>query len=118
MTCFEDITRNEVLIDLDWIAFVSFSLEIIFNCCTQYEEIDGTLVRSHKSIIWRYFKNGGLILDLISTAPLYLFENKNLTLFKLLRLIRLPRLRKVFGLKESGFLFESYTNRGNAVERV
>lgn len=66
----------------------------------------------------RYIRSGGLFLDLLSTLPLYLFNNNNLSLFKLLRLIRLPRLRKVFGLKESGFLFEGYTSRGNAVERV
>ena len=41
--------------------------------------------------IFDYFKSGGLIIDLIATAPLYLLENKNFAVFKLIRLIRLPR---------------------------
>ena len=50
---------------------------------------------------------------MIATAPLYLLENKNFTVFKLIRLIRLPRLASVFSVKRSGWIFNFYTENGS-----
>lgn len=79
--------------------------------------IDGTLVLSHWLIFLDYLKSGGLIIDLIATAPLYLLENKNFTVFKLIRLVRLPRLAQVFSVKRSGWIFNLYTENGSFTKR-
>lgn len=103
---------------MDWLCLASFSIEIIFNCCRQHEMIDGTLVRSHYLILKNYLKSGGLIMDLIATAPLYLLENKNFAVFKLIRLIRLPRLASVFSIKRSGWIFNFYVQSGTLTQRI
>ena len=33
---------------IDWVTFFIFSFDIAFNCCRQYRDIDGILVKEHK----------------------------------------------------------------------
>lgn len=86
----------EMLI-LEHIVFASFTLEIILKCM-RLESNDAS-ERSHSKIIKRYVKSPQFYVDFLATFPFYLFMNDpNETsstyavVFKLLRMIRLPKI--------------------------
>ena len=67
-TCFDQPTEVFFTV-MDWLIFVFFSLDIIFNCCRQFRDYDGIFVKSHRLIIYRYARSGWLFIDLIGTFP-------------------------------------------------
>lgn len=83
---------------VDTIVLLSFMMDIIFTMCKQYRDVHGLLVTSHKLIFIRYFKSGWLVIDVLSTFPFQLLDSasQNGYIVKLLRLLRIPRIVKVF----------------------
>lgn len=57
-------------------------------------------MRQHRLIIAKYFKSGWMFLDIIATFPLQNFVGDNLLVVKLIRMIRLPRILKIFNVNK------------------
>lgn len=77
-----------------------FGSEIVFNCMREYRDNTGIFVRDHRLIIAKYAKSW-FLFDVIASFPYALFISKNDVLaFKLLRLIRLPRMIKIAMLNQ------------------
>jgi len=68
----------------------------------EYIEPDSTTwVREHSKIAKKYVKSGWFFFDLLATFPFYLFNNANdLIWFKLLRMIRIPRIVNLLDLSK------------------
>jgi hypothetical protein len=79
---------------------VFFFLDIFFNILRQYRDLDGSLVTQHRLIIARYARSGWLFLDWIATFPLQYFVGDNILVVKLVRMIRLPRILKIFNVNQ------------------
>lgn len=77
-------------------TYISFALDIIFNFFRIYKDKEGVEVRSHSDIA-KHYASGTLIVDLISTFPFYLLPDVKLNL-KLVRLLRLTRIIKIFDM--------------------
>jgi hypothetical protein len=54
---------------VDWLIFASFFIDICFNFCRQYRDLNGMMVKSHKLIAIKYVKSGWLIIDILGTLP-------------------------------------------------
>jgi hypothetical protein len=62
----------------------------------RFPESDGEVNLKHSDIAKKYLKSGWFFFDLVATFPFYLFDVGNAgTWFKLLRLIRIPRIMAV-----------------------
>lgn len=83
---------------IDYLVTASFALDIIFSMCKQFRDLDGTFVRSHRIIIAKYARSGWLFLDIVATFPLQYFLGDNILAVKLIRLVRLPRIMKIFNV--------------------
>jgi len=57
---------------------------------------------THKDIAKAYFKSGWFFFDVVATFPFYMIEisGNYTTLFKLMRLIRIPRVLKLLDAKK------------------
>ena len=76
LICF-DLPYIQWIFALDIFTTICFILDIIFNLCRQYRDLNGTFVRSHRLIIARYAKSGWLFFDIIATFPLqYILSSK------------------------------------------
>jgi hypothetical protein len=49
-------------------------------------------MRSHLYIAKKYFKSGWLLLDLLATFPFYMLNNVNGIGFKMIRMVRIPKI--------------------------
>jgi len=59
----------------------------------EYIEPDSTTwVREHSKIAKKYVKSGWFFFDVLATFPFYMLDTANLIWFKLLRMIRIPRI--------------------------
>jgi len=73
-----------------------FTLDIILNFMLLKRNKDGNIIMKHSNIAQNYAK-GWLFLDIVATFPFNLFLKDNSgTFVKLIRLIRLPRILKIF----------------------
>lgn len=88
------------IIVLDLIVTICFFLDILFNFMRQFRDLDGTLVTQHRLIISRYARSGWLFLDIIATFPLQYIVGDNILVVKLIRMIRLPRILKIFNVNQ------------------
>lgn len=66
----------------------------------QFRDLDGSLVTQHRLIIARYARSGWLFLDTIATFPLQYIVGENILVVKLIRMIRLPRILKIFNVNQ------------------
>ena len=89
--------------DADWYRIINelffgvFTLDILVNCCRQYPDINGMLVRSHYLIIERYYKSGQLLTDIVALIPFELMSKVDNQIAMLIKLIRFYRFRNIFG---------------------
>jgi hypothetical protein len=87
---------NFFLDTMEYVVTAIFTIDIILNFMLLKKNKDGNIIRQHSDIASNYAK-GWLILDLIATFPFGLVVNNDRgTVFKLIRLIRLPRILKIF----------------------
>mmetsp|Transcript_15224 Transcript_15224/g.20611 ORF Transcript_15224/g.20611 Transcript_15224/m.20611 type:complete len:144 (+) Transcript_15224:554-985(+) len=98
-----DFPSEGFIYNMEHFVFGCFTLDIIFNFMRQYQDYKtNSWVTSHSDIAKRYFKSGWFFFDFIATFPFYLLPQEedsgssNLILFKLLRMIRLPRIKHLF----------------------
>jgi len=98
-TCFDQPDIGWI-IAIDLFITVCFTFDILFNLCRQFRDLDGTFVRQHRLIIAKYAKSGWLFLDIIATFPLQFFVGDNILVIKLIRMIRLPRILKIFNVQK------------------
>ena len=94
---------------VNWVTFFIFLLDIIFNCCRQYRDIDGILVKEHKQIVYKYFRSGQMIIDILATIPFHFF-NINKQAGNLIKLLRLFRLSRIWSFYDSGEFKEIVDN--------
>lgn len=73
-SCFESNPTNWYIF-INYFVFVSFLLDLIFNCCRQYKDNNGSYVNSHLKILFKYAKSGWLFLDILATIPFQMFSN-------------------------------------------
>mmetsp|Transcript_117341 Transcript_117341/g.163294 ORF Transcript_117341/g.163294 Transcript_117341/m.163294 type:complete len:90 (-) Transcript_117341:1450-1719(-) len=67
----------------------------------EYIEPDSTTwVREHSKIAKKYLKSGWFLFDVVATFPFYMFDTANLIWFKLLRMIRIPRIVNLLDLSK------------------
>lgn len=87
-----------------------FTIDIILNFILLKRNKDGNIIKSHTNIAKNYAK-GWLFLDVIATFPFGLVLNSDRgTVVKLIRLVRLPRILKIFSFDRVK-KFMSFTNR-------
>ncbi len=75
-------------------VFASFSTEIILKFMTLPDGDEDEKNRTHKAIAKKYLKSGWFFFDFIATIPFYLITDmgNNGIWFKLMRMIRIPRI--------------------------
>ena len=118
MTIFNLGTSNWVVIQ-DTIVFVSFVLDISFTICKKYRDVSGQLVTSHKLILTRYVRSGWFFIDVVSTFPFQLLgENSNGYIAKLLRLLHIPRIVKVFQLQNFNQIVKYFQYGSTRAEKI
>jgi hypothetical protein len=104
--CAFEFPTEKTLINLEHCVFASFTLEIIFMCMKLPPNADES-DRNHLQIIKRYLRSGRFFLDLTATFPFYLWQNNEAfggnstfgVLFKLLRMVRLPKILNLLNLE-------------------
>jgi hypothetical protein len=96
---FEFIKDPSYWMALEHACFGFFAFDIIFNFMRQFRDIDGTFVTSHQRILSRYFMSGWLLIDLVATFPFYALGSDSTLVFKMIRLVRLPRIIRIFSVK-------------------
>jgi len=93
-----------VLLILEHCVFAAFTIDIIFNLMRLPESMEGpNAKKDHSAIVKAYLKSGWLVLDCLATFPFYLFgEGEGASSlgmwFKLLRLVRLPKIMNLLDL--------------------
>lgn len=95
---FEKDTSNKgIVIDIiEWIVTIFFALDIAFNFMIPIKTDDGTVVRKHLPIARKYILRGSFIPDFLATFPFQAFGSGKSVLLKLIRMVRLPRILKLF----------------------
>lgn len=93
---------NKTALYLEHTVLVFFTLDIILNFMREYIEPDSTTwVREHSKIAKKYFKSGWFFFDVLATFPFYIFDTAgDLIWFKLLRMIRIPRIVNLLDLSK------------------
>mmetsp|Transcript_16560 Transcript_16560/g.11697 ORF Transcript_16560/g.11697 Transcript_16560/m.11697 type:complete len:129 (-) Transcript_16560:1078-1464(-) len=93
---------NQTIMYLEHTVLVFFSLDIILNFMREYIEPDSTTwVREHSKIAKKYIKSGWFFFDVLATFPFYVFNSAgDLIWFKLLRMIRIPRIVNLLDLSK------------------
>jgi hypothetical protein len=83
-------------------VFASFFLEIILKFMKVPDNATDDKVVTHSDIAKSYVKSGWFFFDLIATFPFYLITVAGAagTWFKLLRLVRIPRVMKLLEAKK------------------
>ena len=106
---------------MEHLVFASYASDIIINFMKLPADSDPdcTESRNHLTIMKRYLRSGWFFLDLIATFPFYLFEldaaegdeaasgNSFGPFFKLLRMVRLPKILALVEEKRFDTIIES-----------
>ena len=104
-------------------VFISYAFDIVINFMKLPADSDpeNREARSHTLIMKRYFKSGWFFLDVIATFPFYLFELDDQTeevdsgsftpFFKLLRMVRLPKILALVEEKRFDKIIDSMVRR-------
>ncbi|KAK8965824.1 Potassium channel KAT3 [Platanthera guangdongensis] len=101
MLAFEKVATTNAIIIIDLVVDGFFTIDIVFTFFVAYlDESTYLLVDEHKKIASRYLMTPGFALDVASTLPfqlMYIISGKNInrTVFGMLSLLRLWRLRRV-----------------------
>lgn len=102
-TSFNFLLKDNIIEGLFW-------MDMIFNFCTEYlDEESFKIVDDFRSIFFHYLK-GTFIVDLIACLPMELFiraihtenssiESEKIRLFRLVKLLRLPRLAELLNVQ-------------------
>ncbi|CAG9317227.1 unnamed protein product [Blepharisma stoltei] len=110
---FKDLNKVDEEYVIDLIVDILFFIDVIMNSMTAYFDDEGKLVEKRLKILWNYMKSW-MILDLVSCIPYNLFIdlNEEFATTKnwnvLIRLLRLPRLYKLFQASKIMSLLRSY----------
>ena len=88
----------KILSFLEWVTLCSFSTDIIFNFMRMIQGPDGSYIKSHSVIAKNYLKTS-LLFDLAATVPFDRIISDDFIIVKLLRLMRLPRVVRLFDLQ-------------------
>jgi hypothetical protein len=122
--CAFDFPTEQSLLILEHFVFASFTFEIIFKCMRLPPNADIT-ERSHLNIIKRYFKSGWFFLDFLATFPFYLIQNNSEgddnafgVLFKLLRMVRIPKILNLLDLSRFNKFVEAMVSGQTRGKRV
>ena len=99
----------------DLLLDVFFFFDLVVNCLTSYEDIEGKLVRSRCKIFKRYLKSW-FFIDLIACFPINLLLSEDSAsggeasgdFNSLLRLLRLPRLYRLLRITRILKMFNHY----------
>lgn len=123
--CAFDFDRsNMVLMWFEHIVFSTFTLDIMFNFMRVPEALDGpTNKRDHLMLFKQYFKSGWLFFDILATFPFYLINtsegsNSFGMWFKLLRLVRLPKILNLLDLARFNKFVETVVSGQTRGKRV
>ena len=107
---------------LEHVVFVSYTLDIIFNFMRlpisegdQHKQMEQ---RSHLLIAKKYFKSGWLFVDSIATFPFYLLKTSNGSWFKLLRMVRIPKILNLVDQKRFDQIIEIAVSGLNRDKRI
>jgi len=92
----------EVFTIIEHIVLAAFSLEIVLKFMIMPDNSSEDKVVTHSDIAKAYIKSGWFFFDIVATFPFYLIEDagKAKTWFKLMRLIRIPRVLKLLDAKK------------------
>jgi hypothetical protein len=110
---------------MEHLVFASYASDIIINFMKlpADSDPDSQESRNHLAIMKRYLRSGWFFLDLIATFPFYLFEldaaegdeaasgNSFGPFFKLLRMVRLPKILALVEEKRFDTIIESMVRR-------
>ena len=84
---------------VEWATEILFGFDLVFCFCQEYNDHETYMKITEIKMIAKNYLKSGFIFDLIALFPfgLFLMENsgnyeKNARLFKLLKLLRVPRL--------------------------
>ena len=96
--------QKDVVMILEHIVFASFSMEIIIKFLRVPDSQQEDKLPTHYEIAKLYLKSGIFIFDVLATFPFYLIESSGSagTLFKLLRMIRFPRILRLLDADKIG----------------
>jgi len=117
-TVFSLPTDSTFFYNMEHIGFTSFTLDFIFNLMRQYRDIDGTFVTEHKRIFTKYAKSGWFFIDIVATFPYYLLATESLITVKLIRLIGLPRIIRLFNVKSFKKVLTLFVSGDTRSERI
>jgi hypothetical protein len=115
---------NQILVTFEHAVFSAFTLDIIFNLVRVPDSMVGpNAKRDHFVLLKRYFKSGWLVLDLLATFPFYLINTSggasSLGMwFKLLRLVRLPKILNLLDLARFNKFVETVVSGQTRGKRV
>jgi hypothetical protein len=93
------MTTDPVLLYIEYITYICFGFDIIFNFFRIIVTKDGDEIRDHTKIAKNYFTSGRLIIDLLSTFPFFLLGDGGGGYAKMLRMVRLTRIMRIFNEK-------------------
>lgn len=120
-----DFPTELSLIILEHFVFASFTFEIIFKFMVMPPNTDVN-ERSHMLIIKRYLKSGQFFVDFLATFPFYLIQNNDSednnnafgVLFKLLRMVRIPKILNLLDMYRFNKFLEAMVSGQTRGKRV
>jgi hypothetical protein len=109
------IPNDKVITMIDNFVEVFFYCDMVFNFCQEYlDEETYTIVSDFKLIAKHYIKKT-FIIDLLACLPITLFEtiylifeSNEVRLFRMLKLLRLPRLAELLNVEKFKSLINEY----------
>jgi hypothetical protein len=99
-TAFDFPKGSALLWNLEHLVFVSFSFDITFTFMRVPDSDGDDKLKDHTVIAKKYMKNGMFFFDFLATFPFYLLpSNGDFGIwFKLLRMVRIPRIVNLLDL--------------------
>lgn len=127
-TAFEMDSCDMVIISIEHVVFICFTLEIIFKFMRLSDD-ENIIVseQDHSTIAKRYIKSGEFFFDFLATFPFYMFsicpedgeEGGNFGIwFKLMRLVRIPRIVALLNLARFNRFVETVFSGSTRGKRV
>jgi hypothetical protein len=116
-----DFPKGDLLLwNLEHIVFVSFTFDIIFTFVRIPDNGGDEKQKNHSTIAKKYLKSGMFFFDVLATFPFYLMSSSgDLGIwFKLLRLVRIPRIVALLDLSKFNKLVESVSSGQTRGKRV
>jgi hypothetical protein len=115
---------NMILLSFEHVVFAAFTVDILFNLMRVPESMEGpNQKRDHFVLFKSYLKSGWLVLDVLATFPFYLINTSggasSLGMwFKLLRLVRLPKILNLLDLARFNKFVETVVSGQTRGKRV